>query len=217
MSVPFSAEDFFAVFAAYNTGVWPAQIVLFAMALAIVALALLGPAWRHRAILVALGALWGWMGLAYHWVYFSTINPAARGFAGAFLVEGVILATSGLRAGTLIFAPSRDRRGLAGGALVAYALVLYPLIGLALGHRYPAQPTFGLPCPTTIFTIGVLLWATPRVPRAALVIPGLWALVGTSAFVTFGVFEDAMLPVAALVGWTYALGDAARSRGPEEA
>ena len=35
---------------------------------------------------------------------------------------------------------------------------LFVLFGLA------AMPTFGLPCPTTIFTFAVLLWTRPRQP-----------------------------------------------------
>ncbi|WP_414541485.1 DUF6064 family protein [Nostoc sp. CCY0012] len=30
---------------------------------------------------------------------------------------------------------------------------MYPLIGYALGRIFPTSPTFGVPCPTTIFTV----------------------------------------------------------------
>ena len=72
----------------------------------------------------------------------------------------------------------------------------YPALGDALGHRYPAAPTFGLPCPTTIFTIGLLLWAAHRMPRAVLVIPIVWAVFGFQAAVFLGVREDLGLLVA---------------------
>lgn len=48
---------------------------------------------------------------------------------------------------------------LAGIALIADALVLYPVWSAYSGHSYPETATFGLPCPTTIFTIGVLCFA----------------------------------------------------------
>jgi hypothetical protein len=38
-TVPFSSDEFFAVFAAYNTAVWPAQLVLTAAAAVAIALA----------------------------------------------------------------------------------------------------------------------------------------------------------------------------------
>ncbi|HET7563810.1 MAG TPA: DUF6064 family protein [Gemmatimonadaceae bacterium] len=77
--------------------------------------------------------------------------------------------------------------------------IVYPLLGAVQGHRYPAAPTFGLPCPTTLFTLGLLMWAAPRTPRLVLVIPILWAVVGTSAAVQLGVWEDAGLAVAAVL------------------
>jgi hypothetical protein len=62
------------------------------------------------------------------------------------------------------------------------------------------MPVFGVaPCPTTIFTFGILLWTTDRVPKYLLVIPLLWALVGTFAALSLGIPEDYALPVAALI------------------
>jgi hypothetical protein len=58
-----------------------------------------------------------------------------------------------------------------GAALVAFALIVYPVLSRLLGHEYPAVPTFGLPCPTTIFTVGVLLFAKAALPRSVLVVP----------------------------------------------
>jgi hypothetical protein len=44
-------------------------------------------------------------------------------------------------------------------------MVVYPLLGIRFGHSYPRAPLFGVaPCPTTIFTFGLLLWATRSVP-----------------------------------------------------
>ena len=85
-----------------------------------------------------------------------------------------------------------------GAFLVGFALILYPLVGYFQNHTYPASPTFGLPCPTTIFTFGVFLWSS-GLPRAALIIPGLWSLIGFSAALTLGVTEDISLLVSALI------------------
>ncbi len=200
MTPPFSTEDFFAVFVAYNTGVWPAQVLLNVAAAGAVVLAIRGPAWQGRAIFVILAMLWMWMGIVYHWAYFSALNPAARAFAAAFVAQGLLLAYIGLRPARVQVGPSRDLFGSAGAVLIGYALVVYPLIGAAIGHRYPAQPTFGLPCPTTIFTMGVLLWTRPSVPWTTLIVPGVWSVIGLSAVRYFGVVEDAMLPVAAILG-----------------
>lgn len=53
---------------------------------------------------------------------------------------------------------------------------------VAAGGTYPALPMFGItPCPGTLFTFGVLLLSSARVPWWALMIPTVWSLVGGSA------------------------------------
>jgi len=198
--LPFTSGQFFEVFSLYNQAVWPAQVILFLLALAATGLAWKGRGWRGRAVASILGFFWLWMGAVYHWEFFTRVNPAAWVFGGLFLAQGALLLWFGLRGEGLRFATGGDLFTWAGGVLILYGLVLYPLLGIALGHRYPAQPTFGLPCPTTIFTVGILLWAGPRVPWVLLVIPALWSAIGFSAVRFFGVLEDAMLPVAGILG-----------------
>ncbi len=180
--MPFSARDFFDVFSRYNTGVWPAQIGLLALALALLAV------------------LWAWCGVVYHLVYFARLTPMAYVFGALFLVQAAAFGRTALRAGGEVMALGLDGRGLLGTTLIAYALFFYPLISTTLGQLYPATPSFGLPCPLTIFTFGVLTLAVGRVPGHLLVIPSAWALVGISAALNFGVLEDLGLPVAALCG-----------------
>jgi len=78
--------------------------------------------------------------------------------------------------------------------------VIYPVLGYFLGHVYPNSPTFGAPCPSTIFTFGLLLWTTTRIRWYLLVIPCLWALVGSSAALTLGIYEDTGLLISAILG-----------------
>jgi hypothetical protein len=74
------------------------------------------------------------------------------------------------------------------------------VLGYLFGHVYPKSPTFGLPCPTTIFTFGLLLWTKTKFPKAVLVIPFLWSLIGFSAALTMGIHEDIGLLVAGVLG-----------------
>jgi hypothetical protein len=199
MRLPFTTEQFLDLFGRYNLVVWPTQLLLLALAFAAVVLAMRGGARDNRLVSMALAFLWLWGGVAYHLTYFTTINPAAWLFGALFVVEGVLLIHLGVVRRRLAFAPRLDPRGVTGALLVAYALLGYPLLGFLLGHRFPAAPTFGAPCPTTIFTLGLLLWAGPSLPRVLLAIPLAWAIVGTSAALQLGMIEDFGLPVAALL------------------
>ena len=197
--MPFTVEQFFEVFRQYNEAVWPAQVVAVVDAFIAIGAAVYGGRRGGRLVALVLAVLWLWMGAVYHLQFFRSINPAAILFAAAFVTEAGLLIWIGVVQARLAFEPRRDAAGVLGGILVLYALVVYPEIGSALGHSYPAAPTFGLPCPTTIFTFGLLLWARPRVPYSLVIIPALWAVVGSFAAVQLGVGEDTGLAVSALV------------------
>ena len=198
--MPFSESQFLDVFRHYNEAVWPAQLALAALGVAAVAIAVRGGSRSGALVGVSLAVLWAWAGLVYHVGFFRGINPAATIFGAAFVVQAVLLAWAGLSPGRLAFDVGRDVRGTLGLVLVAWALAVYPAAGLLLGHRYPAMPTFGLPCPLTILTIGLLVWAGPRAPRVLMVIPLLWSAIGTIGAFRLGMPEDLSLAAAALVG-----------------
>ena len=198
----FTAAQFFDVFSRYNAAVWPAPVVAYLLG-AVTVLAALS---RHRAgsIVAAavLGSFWAWTGIVYHWLAFAGINQAAWLFGAFFVVEALLLASF---AQQLQFNYRADLRSVVGLSFIAYAAVLYPLLGLAAGHAYPAMPMFGItPCPLTIFTLGLLLLARrPRWPL--LIVPVLWSLIGGSAAFLLHVPQDWLLlvsgPLALVLLW----------------
>ena len=196
MDLPFTSAQFFDVFRRYNEAIWPNQWLLFLVAVLTVTLVAAGGR-NGRSVTAALGFLWLWMAIAYHLLFFRHINPAAIGFAIFFAVEAVLLAFKGVREEVLVFRIRSGLTGSVGAALVAYALIVYPVIGYALGHRYPAITTFGLPCPTTLFTLGVLCWGPPGIVRKLAVVPVAWALIASQAAFSLGVWEDLGLLAAA--------------------
>jgi hypothetical protein len=84
--------------------------------------------------------------------------------------------------------------------MIVYAMIVYPVLGALLGHGYPRSPSFGVaPCPTTIFTFGLLLLTNAKVPKSLVVIPFLWSLLGISASYQLGIREDIGLLVAGVL------------------
>lgn len=198
--LPFTADQFFDVFRAYNEAMWPAPLVLTVLALAVVFLVLRPKAQSGVLVSAALAILWMWVAAAYHSRFFSAINPLAYVFAGVSALGGGVLAWLGVMQRRLRFSPARTGRALLGLALIAYALLAYPAISMATGHTYPAMPTFGLPCPTTLFTVGVLMFLEPPYPRVVVLVPVLWSIVGLQAAFLLGVTQDLALGVAAVAG-----------------
>lgn len=188
--LPFTRDEFIALFAAYNSAIWPAQIV--AYILGIIAVILLARPGRDSGRLIAsiLALSWVWTGILYPWVFFAPINRAAYLFGGGFLLEAGLLVSYGLSSQGLAFRYRDDLATYLGLLLLGYAAAIYPLLGLVMGHTYRSVPTFGLtPCPVTLFTIGFLLMAE-TVSMALLVVPLAWSVIGGAAAILLNVPQD---------------------------
>jgi Family of unknown function (DUF6064) len=201
MQIPFTVEQFFDVFGAYNTAIWPAQIIAYVLGILACALAYRENKMSSRIISGILALFWVWMGAVYHLMHFAKINPAARVFGAFFIVQGLLFFLAGVVSGKLSFRFSPRPLPILGAFFILYAMVIYPVLGSLFGHTYPRVPMFGVaPCPGTIFTFGMMLWATKPVPGFLLAIPLLWALVGLSAAINLRVPQDYGLVVAGVLG-----------------
>lgn len=200
MNLPFTQVQFFEVFAAYNLAVWPAQFALTLVAVAMVVLIIRVPEKAGRPVSYGLAALWAWLAIAYHLKFFWSINPAAPIFAAVSIAAAIAFAWLGGVKARLQFQKDMSATAVVGLVVIILALAVYPAIGAYLGHRYPALPTFGLPCPTTMFTFGILLMAVPTFPKVLVAAPLVWAVIGSSAAFALGVTQDLGLVVVAALG-----------------
>jgi hypothetical protein len=199
MNPPFSTEQFLDVFRVYNLTVWPFQIVLFISGLVAIYLAIRKSYYSDRIISSILVFYWLWMGIVYHLIFFTSINKAAYFFGAIYVVQGVLLLYIGIIRKNLIYEFQHSIKSYIGLLAILYALIVYPLLGYSFGHVYPAAPTFGLPCPTTIFTLGMFIWVKNKFPLVVLAIPFLWSILGFSAAFSFGIIEDTGLIITGLI------------------
>jgi hypothetical protein len=196
--LPFTPEQFLAVFEAYNEAIWPVQAFAYLVGSVAVVLLFAESQRSDRIIAAILATMWAWTGLAYHGLFFAPINRTAYAFGALFVAEAGAIAYAAIRH-RLTFGFRSDAAGWAGIALAAYAAVLYPLIGIAAGHHPSELPMFGVtPCPVTIFTFGLLLLTRSPPPLYLLVIPTLWSLIGGSAAILLGVPQDWLLLVSGI-------------------
>lgn len=200
MLLPFTRDQFVADFADYNEAMWLARLVAPLIGAGIAAQVLQPSRAGDRLIGAGLALMWLWTGVAYHAVHFSRINPLAWIFALLFVAQGLLLLRSALQPDRLVFGFEMGPSAWLGWALVTYAIVGYPLVGFMAGQRMAELPAFGItPCPVTLFTLGLLLLTTAPVPRALLVIPWLWSLIGGSAAVLLSMPQDWALALGLVV------------------
>jgi hypothetical protein len=205
--LPFTHDAFVEVFRVYNEAIWPAQVAAYLLG-ALALLAALRPGLvSDRLVLSVLAAMWIWTGVLYHGMFFSAINGAALAFGIGFGLQGALFAMMAARGTPRGFAVKGNGTSLLGLVLVTYAMLLYPLVGNLAGQAYPGIPVFGVaPCPVVIFTFGMLLMAERAVPAWALVIPGLWSLIGGSAAFLLAVPQDWLLLLSGVMSVPLILG-----------
>lgn len=194
MQLPFTEEQFLSVFASYNRDLLAFIVILWIISVA--ALAALAVRRRGKTMISLLLVIhWAWAGAVYHLTYFTTVNPAARVFAAMFLVQATLL----LLSGRVEYHWGRTPRQVVSAVFCVYAM-LYPLLVIAAGLGWPRMPSFGVPCPTTLLTVGLLLAIEPGRARWLSAIPLVWAVIGGSAAIHLGVTPDyALLLGAALL------------------
>ena len=197
MTAPFTIEQFLGVFAAYNYAIWPIQILACGLGLIAVSALWFRTTLAAQLILSILALMWAVNGVGYHFLFFAEINPLAKGFAAFFVLQSILFAVCVLVPSDLRFEMRRNFRSAAALSFIVYALLIYELLGCWAGHGLMAGPLFGVaPCPTTIFTIGMLLLARGGWVVWLSIIPLLWSLVGLAAALQLGIPEDFGLPVA---------------------
>lgn len=197
--MPFTKKQFLEVFKEYNLAVFPIQAIFVIAVLLCLWFLFKNYKSSSKIINTVLSFLWLWIGVVYHFIFFSPINKAAYFFSILFITQAIIFFYNGVIKDVLVYKIRKDSIGLIGWLFIIYALLIYPILGIIAGHGYPYQPTFGLPCPTTIFSFGILLFTNNKLKWPLVAIPFVWSLIGFTAALKFGIYEDVGLLISGIV------------------
>jgi hypothetical protein len=202
-----SVEEWQRMMNSYGASIWPAQIVFFAAAIALVALAMLKPG-KIWDILIKL-----YFTVSYAWnaILFFLIH--ARGLTGSiygnvlycviFMLVSVLFAVDIFRRRMTFSLPGTTWRKYT--TMVLFILVFcYPLVGALLGHSVTRLLFPGaVGCPTTALALVLLSTALPRVDRTIYIVLLVFAIPATPflQIARYGVYEDGIM----LISGVYAL------------
>lgn len=194
----FSPQTYYRLFEIYNAAIWPAQVVAFALGLAIWVLLRRGQAREGRLIAAILAGCWLWIAIAFHLNRYATINWVAVYFASGFGLQSALLLWTGVIRGRLQFQPGRDAIARAGFWVFLFALLVQPLIGPLLGRGWRQTEIFGVaPDPTAVATLGVLSLATGRVRWELIAVPALWCAISGATLLAMEAPDAWVTPLAA--------------------
>ena len=160
----FAPSTYWRLIELYNRALWPLQLI----ALAVGGAALWLAKQRHpaagRVLMLLLAVAWLWVGWAFHWQRYASINLLAPYAGAAFALQGLLLLGASLWPQRRLEVGRGLIRQRFGGLLASVGL-LYPLVGLLAGRPLWQAEVFGLvPEPTALVTLGLLL--VSRYPMA---------------------------------------------------
>jgi hypothetical protein len=195
----YEPDVLYAVIGYYNEAVFPAQVVAFVLVLAALAVTLWPRPAGGRIIAAVLAAGWLWSGIAFLGDHYAAINWAGNYYEIAFAVQAALLLGYGTVRGSLRLAFDGGALAWTGLAFILFALVVHPLVELAVGRSWVQLRLAGvMPDPTNLLTLGFLLTSVRRVPWWLLVIPVLWLVIGGGWSFLLGTPERMILPAAGL-------------------
>ena len=193
----FSPRTYYRLIERHNEAVWPAQLLMSGLGLAIAALLHRPSPRRGQAVSAVLAALWIGVAWSFVWQRYATINWAAKYLVWLFVTEAVLLLWVGVRQhGLVLGGPTGVVRYL-GAALLLLGLLAYPMIAPLVHRGWHQAEVFGVvPDPTAVATLGFLLQAGGPYRWVAMVPPILWCLVTAATLYALGSAE-AWIPAAA--------------------
>ncbi|WP_435104447.1 DUF6064 family protein [Arhodomonas sp. AD133] len=201
--LPYTATVYFSFVARYNEALWPWHLLVYVLALAMLALCLRPVRGGDRIIGALLAAAWLWVGVVFHYRFFATLNFAAPLYALLFVIQAVLVLVTAAGLGRIAFRFRHDVAGWLGLVVAIVALVGYPAMDVVAGFEWPGVRVPGLaPAPTVLFTVGIVTLATPRLPMYLLAVPLLWALIaGATAWALPMPQDYVLLPACLAALW----------------
>jgi len=195
----FSVEDFMSVLEQFNTTIWPMQIVAYLLVISALFFSLKSYKYSQKIALVILSFLWLFNGIVFSLIFWAPSHFFGYVFGISCIVQGLIF-LFGLKRSDLSTNSASSIYSIIGIIFVLYAAIGYQVFGYYLEHIYPKFFPVGLvPCPTTIFTFGIFLIISEKIPVRYYIIPLIIALGGFLAAYN-GIFEDIGLIILGLLG-----------------
>jgi len=192
------AEVFFNNVSAYNVSIFPMQIITLVIAVILTYLLFVRPGTGLNKLIKAY--------LSLTFVWFVLMFPFEGVFKIAFglvhIVIAILFFIDIFTAKIEFKFPETSGKRYFMLFLIFSAFALYPLIEYMSGHLYPKMLLFGVaPCPTTIFSLALLIGAVPKVGKMIfilLIFPAIFN--GLSTPIMLGVWADLLLLIAGIYG-----------------
>lgn len=198
--LPYTAETLFALFDDYNSSIRPVPALAVFLAASIIMLVIRARQDRTQLVAGLLAGGWIWTGIVYHLVYFADINFAAPAYGAAFILQGTLLAWTGVFRRRIVLHFDKSGIGWAGIRLAVIAAIILPLIDWLSGVGWSGiRLALIAPGVTAGFTLGILMMSKGPIPLHLAAIPILWTLVEGAHAWMLNIPQDYLLPLIGVI------------------
>jgi len=166
-------NEFLGLIAQYNQSMYPLQILLFILGLLAVILIHLRQHKKNTFTAIILGILWIYNGIIYFFIYLPQHSQMSYFYGSLFMLQGFFFFYEAFFRNKLYFEFKKSAKDITAYIIILTGLLVYPILGIAIGYYMQEIMSIGLPGPTTIFTLGFLLLGTKRNPLYLVLIPSL--------------------------------------------
>lgn len=199
LPVPFTLQQFLEMIEHYNATFGPIRVVAVVLGISTIVLGAVGEKYSSRISAGILAFYWIWVGIFFNGLFFSRLYALAIAFAALFLIQGLLFVYAGIIRNSLSFSFKPTAYGVVGAIFIFYGIAGYPLIEYMLLRGGQRLLSFGItPCPTTVFTLGMLLWSKGKMPKYVLIIPFVYSVSGIIP-ILLGITEDIGLVVSGII------------------
>ena len=194
-----STETFWDQMGAYNEATIPIQIVMMVTAAILIYFVFTRTSVRINTLMkLFLSFAFAWTGIVFFLIFaWSTISAVA---STLFIIVAILFAIDIFKKKSEFRLPTvRWHRYLTVFWIVL--VFLYPVIGIALGHRYPETCMAMAPCPLTVFAIALVAAAIPTIDRKVYVFLLPWAIISLPKCLgALDCYEDCILFASGVYG-----------------
>lgn len=197
----FGPEVYWRLFELQNRALWPLPLITSALGLAVLLLVALRRHWAVRTVWIVTALAWA--GAAHFLATrYAPINWPVGYVVWAFAAEAALITLAAVSGGLTLPGARKPVPFFLGLGLVAYAVILHPLVGPAFGRPLAQAEVFGVaPDTTALACLGLLVMAERGRWKAVLaVIPVAWCVLSAATLLTLGASQGWIL-VGALGLW----------------
>lgn len=203
-----TSSDWWAGLIGYNTGIYPFQFIIMALAVVLTLLFIFKPG---KAVSIAMKAFLSFSMLFNGVLFFIVLGdklPAPLKYvqAGLFIMIGILFLADIFTGWSVLNFPSKGIRRYS-TVFLLIIVMLYPVVGLLRGHGamqliYPGT----LPCGSTAFALVILSASLPKVNKVPYILLLIWAIpfAPLIQIPQFQVYEDVIMlavGIYALIVW----------------